>query len=366
MSLQRPLNGIPSIIGATRTNHSRYRRLLSHAFSDKGIREQSPIIRQYVDLLIQRLHERAGKGSQDMADWYTWTTFDLIGDLAFGESFNCLRDVATHPWIAAIFGNIKAIPFINAFYRYGLSSLVGFLAPKRMLKSRKDNYEYSVTKVEQRLASEGERGDFWDKILIHSKEESGTGMTRDEMVSNASLLVLAGSETTATLLSGATYLLLKHPAVMAKLVTEIRTAFKSDDEIDIFTVGKLEYMLAVLDETMRLYPPVASQLNRVTPRGGETVCGNYVAEGVGLTLNPYRRLHQTNESTRQALQCSNMPPITSNRTFIVPTNSCPSVGWVTLSSRMTTGQSCNHFQLAPGTVSDATWRMLRCVSFSQK
>ena len=286
MSIQRPLNGVYSIIGSTRADHSRYRRLLSHAFSDKGIREQSPIIRQYVDLLIERLHERAAKGPQDMVDWYTWTTFDLIGDLAFGEPFNCLRDAATHPWIMAIFGNVKAIPFINAFYWYGLSSLVGFLAPKKMLKSRKENYEYSVTKIDQRLASEGERGDFWDKVLIRNKEERGTGMTRDEMVSNASLLVLAGSETTATLLSGATHLLLKHPAVMAKLVTEIRTAFKSGDEIDLFTVGKLEYLLAMLHETMRLYPPVASQPNRITPRGGETVCGKYVAEGVSLTLNP--------------------------------------------------------------------------------
>jgi averantin hydroxylase len=119
MNLPRPLNGVYSIIGSTRADHSRYRRLLSHAFSDKGIREQSPIIRQYVDLLIKRLDERARQGSQDMADWYTWTTFDLIGDLAFGEPFHCLRCVATHPWIAAIFGNIKAAPFINAFYRYG-------------------------------------------------------------------------------------------------------------------------------------------------------------------------------------------------------------------------------------------------------
>jgi averantin hydroxylase len=119
--------------------------------------------------------------------------------------------------------------------------------------------------------------------LIHNKEGGGMGMTRDEMVSNASLLILAGSETTATLLSGATYLL-KHRAAMAKLVTEIRTAFKSDDEIDLFTVSKLEDMLAVLDETMRLYPPVALQPNRVTPRGGETVCGKYVAEGVRSRL----------------------------------------------------------------------------------
>ena len=108
------------------------------------------------------------------------------------------------------------------------------------------------------------------------------GMTRDEMVSTASLLVLAGSETTATLLSGATYLLLRHLDVMAKLIMEIRTAFRSDSEIDLTSVGKLDFMLAVLDETMRIYPPVTSQPNRFAPRGGEIVCGKWVPERVCL------------------------------------------------------------------------------------
>jgi averantin hydroxylase len=286
MTIGRPLNGVYHIIGANRADHSRFRRLLSHSFSDKGIREQTPVIQQHVNLLIQRLHEHAGRGSQNMVDWYTWTTFDLIGDLAFGEPFNCLRDVATHPWIESLFGNLKAVPVINAFHRYGLSSLVDLLAPKKLLQQRKENYEYAVAKIDQRLVNESERLDFWDKVLIHNKQGKGTGMTRDEMVSNASLLVLAGSETTATLLSGVTYLLLSHPDVMAKLVTEIRTTFKNDSDIDLVTVGKLEYMLAVLNEGMRIYPPLAIQPNRVAPPGGGIVCGKWVPEGVCLTSGP--------------------------------------------------------------------------------
>ena len=299
------MNGVYSVLGANRADHSRFRRLLSHAFSDKGIREQNPLIRRYTDLLIQKLYEHAGQGSQNMVDWYTWTTFDVIADLAFGEPFNCLRDVVTHPWIASMFGNIKVVPFVNAFNRYGLSCLVGLLAPKRLLQLRRENYEFAVAKIDRRLEGGRERNDFWDKILAHNEEGKGTGMTRDEMVSNASLLVLAGSETTATLLSGATYLLLKHPDVMAKLVTEIRTTFKSDSEVDLLTVGKLEYMLAVLDETMRLYPPVTSQPNRVAPTGGEIVCGKWVAEGVRLVSKPHLcslfplTLHQTSISMQQ-------------------------------------------------------------------
>jgi len=50
--VQRPPNGIRNILGAERENHARYRRLLSHSFSEKGMREQEGLIKQYVDLFI--------------------------------------------------------------------------------------------------------------------------------------------------------------------------------------------------------------------------------------------------------------------------------------------------------------------------
>lgn len=56
-------------------------------------------------------------------------------------------------------------------------------------------------------------------------------MSLDEMVNNTSVLVLGGAETSATTLSGTTYLLLKNPSVMKKLQQEIRSSFKSSDEI---------------------------------------------------------------------------------------------------------------------------------------
>lgn len=56
-TLQKTPNGIPNILGANKENHSRYRRLLSHAFSEKGLREQEGLIRQYVGLLVDRLGE---------------------------------------------------------------------------------------------------------------------------------------------------------------------------------------------------------------------------------------------------------------------------------------------------------------------
>lgn len=102
---------------------------------------------------------------------------------------------------------------------------------------------------------------------------------------NASTLIIAGSETTASLLSGVTFLLLKHPHALAKLTEEVRSAFKSEDDININSVGQLKYMLACLDEALRLYPPTPVGLPRVVSKGGATIVGNYVPENVSNTLS---------------------------------------------------------------------------------
>ena len=106
------------------------------------------------------------------------------------------------------------------------------------------------------------------------------GMSREEMYSTGSTLAIAGSETTATLLSGVTYLLLTHPNKFQTMVDEIRAAFNSNDEINLDTVTNLKYMLAVLNEGLRMYPPIATQLNRLAPKGGAMVCGKWVPEAV--------------------------------------------------------------------------------------
>lgn len=84
----RPVKDIPTdIVNAGREEHAALRRVLAHGFSDKSMRAQQPIIKGYVDLLIQRLKENCeeGKKKVNLMAWYNFTTFDVIGDLAFGE-----------------------------------------------------------------------------------------------------------------------------------------------------------------------------------------------------------------------------------------------------------------------------------------
>jgi len=112
------------------------------------------------------------------------------------------------------------------------------------------------------------------------------GMTDKQLASNAGKLVIAGSETTATLLAGTTYFLMKDRDALARATCEVRTTFQSESEINFTSVNKLSYMVACLDEALRLYPPVATGLPRVVPKGGGTVSGTFIPENVWNSL-PY-------------------------------------------------------------------------------
>lgn len=57
--------------------HARLRKQLSYAFSDKALKEQEPLIRKHIDMLISRLRVMASTGAKaDMTQWYNFATFD--------------------------------------------------------------------------------------------------------------------------------------------------------------------------------------------------------------------------------------------------------------------------------------------------
>ena len=60
-------------------DHSRMRRVLNHAFSEKAMREQEPLIQEYVNLLMRSLHEAAVNGPLNIVSWYELVAFDIVG-----------------------------------------------------------------------------------------------------------------------------------------------------------------------------------------------------------------------------------------------------------------------------------------------
>lgn len=108
-------------------------------------------------------------------------------------------------------------------------------------------------------------------------------MTRDEMLGTSRVMLIAGSETTATLLGGATYCLLQNPSMMRRAQSEVRGAFTSADDITlraVSTPGLLPYLEAVLQESLRYRPPVPARVPRIVGPSGAVIDGKFVPENV--------------------------------------------------------------------------------------
>lgn len=209
-------------------------------------------MKHYIDLFLSKLGERAAKGEVvDIVKWFNFTTFDLIGDLAFGQPFGCLESSEYHPWVGMLFQAIKLGVFNELVKRYPIiKPFLPLLIPKKLVRSRLDHMALSKQIAQKRLDSRNvTREDFMSYILRHNDEK---GMTPGEIVENSSVLIIAGSETTATLLSGTTFCLLTNRDKYDKLVKEIRGSFANEDEITLLSVNKLEYMIAVFEESFRI------------------------------------------------------------------------------------------------------------------
>lgn len=129
-------------------------------------------------------------------------------------------------------------------------------------------------------------------MLQGSNEAIGPdGLGFDEMVSVSEILILAGSETVATALSGMLYYLLKKPSCLIRLTQEIRSSFQNENEINIGSAAPLRYLNAVLEELMRFYPPVPSTTHGSRTRADHMrqICSRwYLCRVASLLVLPLR------------------------------------------------------------------------------
>ncbi|KAI9706381.1 MAG: hypothetical protein M1836_003386 [Candelina mexicana] len=296
-------NGINSLLTANDSDHSRMRRLLSHAFSEKALKESQPLVQSYVDVLISQLRGQIrgpAQGKVDFTKWYNWTSFDIIGDLTFGESFDCLKDSQYHPWVRKLYDGIKAMTLASGLRRYPLlEKVLSVFIPKR--DARQKHFDLVSDKLERRIKLGAERPDFISHILRHNDEK---GLTRPELEANASLLIVAGSETTSTLLCGTTFHLMKNREALGKVTDEVRQAFRTQNEITLQSVSRLRYMLAVLDEGSRMYPAAHSGQPRRVPGGGDMVAGHWLPGNTGVRIDQ----HAAYQSARNFLDPQSFIP----------------------------------------------------------
>lgn len=135
------------------SRHAASRRLLSHAFSDRALSEQEELIQKYATKLIDQLKGHADRGPVNILHWFNFFTFDVIGELSFGESFGCLDTGVMNDWIVVIFNRVKAlafawslrsIPLLASTYQYFLPASLRSKGAQHMGYAKEKVLQYDI------------------------------------------------------------------------------------------------------------------------------------------------------------------------------------------------------------------------------
>lgn len=121
-------------------------------------------------------------------------------------------------------------------------------------------------------------------LLAAQDEESGQGMSDQQLRDEVMTIFLAGHETTANALSWALYLLAQNPGAATKLRTELGTVLAGRSPT-IADLSHLPYTRMVIDETLRLFPPF--WLIYRSPYQADTVGGYRLPANDMIFISPY-------------------------------------------------------------------------------
>ncbi|KAJ1332082.1 aspirochlorine biosynthesis cytochrome P450 monooxygenase [Microdochium nivale] len=281
------------IVGAKREVHRRQRRQIAHAFSSTALHEQEIIINGYISRLMSEIESRARQDkTMNIVSWFNYCAFDIIGDLAFGDAFGNLEGDTTFVDNAfrgligsALMRFMRAFPLLQVPLTLILGSeetAISKAASRRNTMLGRDKARARIA-MDDKVKESGRR-DFATYMLRRDKNGEEV-LSEKEIQINSQILVVAGSETIATALSGAIFLL-SRPANAGKfrtLVDEIRAMYDDGGQgdaaaaIHIASTARLEYLHAVIEEVLRMYPPTASLSPRQSP--GAEVNGHWLPRG---------------------------------------------------------------------------------------
>jgi cytochrome P450 len=144
----------------------------------------------------------------------------------------------------------------------------------------------------EKVGDEYSRKDSFHYLFRGRDPETGREYGEAELGAESEMLIIAGSDTTSTVLAGSIFYLVHNPIAMQKLKDEVRNAFRSVEDIRYSnpTPSSLPYLRACIDETMRMTPPAPGWLPRKSL--GATIDGEFFPAGT----NVGRRLHLHNSS----------------------------------------------------------------------
>jgi cytochrome P450 len=244
----RPMLGEGLLIAEGRA-WKHQRRTLAPAFTPRAVSTLVPHMVAATDETIANLR-RISNGPVDLRETMQRMTLEIAGRTMF--SFGMERHGATLRDFVMEYGNTLARPhfldlvlprdwpaprdFARARFRKRWTQFIGMLMAERRAAGKQEG---------------APARDLFDLMNAARDPETGEAFSEVQLGDQVATMILAGHETTATALFWALYLLALDPVAQEQLANEARQ-MSADGEADL---DRLKFTRAVVDETMRLYPP---------------------------------------------------------------------------------------------------------------
>ncbi|MEO8112987.1 MAG: cytochrome P450 [Phenylobacterium sp.] len=258
-----------------------HRRIMAPAFEPRRLGVYAPGMTAQATALAARWRGRESGAVVDVLDEMSTLTLAIISEAMFSTSSPAIRDVvgAAMPEALALRPGLAALlPIV------GRSQVKVLERRARTVFAPLDAAVEALIRQREQASGEGP-DDLLSQLLRTRDAESGEGLSHREVRDQVVTIFLAGHETTSVALAWTWYLLSQHPEAEARLHAELAgvlggRAPTGDD------LQELPYTRAVIEEAMRLYPPLSSLFARQAVRD-DVVCGRRVRAGQVLIVSPW-------------------------------------------------------------------------------
>ncbi|KAI1126216.1 benzoate 4-monooxygenase cytochrome P450 [Nemania abortiva] len=273
------------------SKHAAMIRVFGGAFSRGFLNEMEPMIIDYIDRFIHHVRAKTADGGVvNLTFGYSSVTFDIIGDLAFGQDFGGIGQDTPHAFIREMNESFAFLTVAEALKRFpAVWPLVRVLFRGKVAKFEntvRTSWGFALEVIKKRVAEQDTlaRKDLLTRALA---QRASTKMDLSEMQLAAQSwdYIAAGTETSASVLASTTYYLLRDRGLLAQLTAEVRAAFPNAAAITNAGTEKLELLHRVCLEGLRIPTGVPALLPRVVPRDGDTVDGDFVPGGTSVAIS---------------------------------------------------------------------------------
>ncbi|OQU95023.1 hypothetical protein CLAIMM_01292 [Cladophialophora immunda] len=272
------------------------RRAWDRGFSIKALSTYEPRVKAKTDLLLSRI-AALGDSAMNITEWSMFYTFDVMGDIGLSKDFEMLTTGGEHKAIKGLhdqmitIGTLGTLPWLLAFF----SAIPGIAG------TFQDFMEYCRDQQEEkkrggfRVQSTGKDHEPRDVIswLIKAKYENDQSAPPSDFAlsEDTRLIIIAGSDTTAAALANTFFYLARNPTVQKKLQEELDAAFPGGEKDWTYEKSKIPYLDNIINESLRLKPPVPGGLPRITPPQGLQIDEVYIPGDtiVGVPVHTLQR-----------------------------------------------------------------------------